>query len=183
MPPAVSQSLPLDLQPSTFERFELPNGRIVRVPKAMPTFAPWAGKPPGNTFGGKAIVAHSGRPAFAELAILWSLQAKGWDGVWIDSYRRAFRQGYWGAEPLPELPPAPHALLDRIYRRAGRRGGAWDVMAWRGERMLFAESKRASRDAVRATQVRFLAAALALGLPLGSFLVVEWRLASARAQT
>ena len=43
--------------------------------------------------------------------------------------------------------------------------------------MVFAESKRAGADSIRASQVRWVEAALSVGVPLESLLVVEWELA------
>jgi hypothetical protein len=56
------------------------------------------------------VLDFDGRMAFAELAILWSVEKSGWSGVWIDTYRKAFWCGYWGSAPLASLPPGPQAL-------------------------------------------------------------------------
>jgi hypothetical protein len=66
------------------------------------------------------------------------------------------------------------ALLGRIQKAAGCRDGAWDVFCWNGPEVLFAESKRAGRDAIRDTQVHFLDAALSVGFTVDQFLIVEW---------
>jgi hypothetical protein len=76
---------PRNLVPGASEPFRLEDGRVVEVPKVAPKFSTWTGPPPGDTFGGKASLDFNGRPAFAELAILWSFMESGWDGVWIDS--------------------------------------------------------------------------------------------------
>jgi hypothetical protein len=52
-----------------------------------------------------------------------------------------------------------------------------DVCAWKHDEVLFAESKRAKRDAVRANQLHWLEAALVAGYDPESFLLVEWTLA------
>jgi len=124
--------LPATLRPTATEDLILPSGRRVAVAKSTPTFVPWSGTVPADTHGGKPLVDFDGRPAFAELAILWSLIAAGWDGVWIDSYRNMLRRGYWDSPPLLALPQPYQDRLDRIIASAGRRGGAWDVFAWRG---------------------------------------------------
>ncbi|HWO89882.1 MAG TPA: hypothetical protein VNL98_12125 [Gemmatimonadales bacterium] len=105
--------------------------------------------------------------------VLWTLQAAGWQGVWIDSYRRCYRTGYWGSEPVT-LPAARLRLLEQLREAMGQRGGAWDVYCWRGSRVLFAELKRAGRDRIRLGQRRFLEAGLEQQLPLDAFLIVEW---------
>jgi len=164
------------LHPIGTHPFSLPSGPV-SVPKSAPSFKAWSRQPPADTYNGKPLIDYSGRLAFAELAILWTMMEQGWDGVWIDSYRKLFRTGYWDCEPVPSLPPRQAELLERIYEKAGFRSGAWDVFCWRGDEVMFLESKRAGKDHIRESQTRFLQAALEVGLFLESFLVVEWTLA------
>lgn len=56
----------------------------------------------------------------------------------------------------------------------GNFNGCWDVLAWKGDRIIFTESKRLKRDKIRDTQTRWLDAALRYGLKPENFLVVEW---------
>src|ERR1700682_60404 len=100
----------VDLHATGVEHLVLPSGIAVAVPKATPQFLAWGGQPPGDTYGGKQILDFKGRPAFAELAILWALCEQGWEGVWIDTYRRAFRTGFWGVAAV-EAPPERSGLL------------------------------------------------------------------------
>jgi hypothetical protein len=174
---------PALLVPTTTLPLVLPTAGPVEVSKAAPVFNPWTGPQPADTYNGKPILDYDGRPAFAELAILWALHAAGWDGVWIDTYRRVYRTGYWDSPVIRELPPEPTARLQRIHQAAGSRGGAWDVFCWRGAELLFAESKRMGRDSIRPSQVRWLEGALRIGLPLSDFLVVEWSIASSNDPT
>ncbi|HEY0997883.1 MAG TPA: hypothetical protein VGD77_17970 [Gemmatimonadaceae bacterium] len=147
----------------------------MEVPKATPTFRPWNGVLPGDTYGGKAVLDVEGEPAFAELVILKLLERAGWSGVWIDTYRNKYRRAYWGAEPIAALPPFPASALQAILsKRDAGRSGTWDILAWNESELLFAESKRAGHDAIRPSQATWLAAALDMGHPLESFLVVEW---------
>jgi hypothetical protein len=127
-------------------------------------------------YGGKELLDFEGRPAFAELVILWTLQSAGWSGAWVDTYRHRFRSGYWGDAPDVVLPNGPDALLETIYTRAGRRTGAFDVIVWQGDQMLFAESKRKGKDRIRDSQRRWLSAAIEVGVALDHLLVVEWDL-------
>jgi hypothetical protein len=168
---------PSSLQPASVERFRIGPGREIDVPKTNPRFRPWRGDRPEDTFGGKALLDHAGRLAFAELAILWTFQEAGWDGVWLDSYRRKFRIGYWDQAPLTAIPAAPTELLARISERT-KAGwdGRWDILCWKNGHVLFAESKRVGRDDIRESQRTWLAAALDLGLEPTNFLVVEWAL-------
>jgi hypothetical protein len=75
------------------QNVELPSGAIVAVPACFLTLRPWIGTPIGNTYGNKAVIESDGQPLFAELAVLQQLRLKGFDGVWVDSYRRTFRRG------------------------------------------------------------------------------------------
>lgn len=135
------------------------------VPKATPVLVPWRDQQLDDTYNGKQVLDFEGRPAFAEMAVLWSLNEAGWEGVWIDSYRGLYRHGYWNCEPIRQLPEAARILLNRIQLQLGSRFGAWGVFCWRGSEVLFAECKRARRDAIRETQVRWLEAALNTHFP------------------
>jgi hypothetical protein len=124
--------------------------------------------------GKKAVLDFNGRPAFAELAILWTLQHEGWQGVWVDSFRGAFRTDYWNSAPQKSLPEKPSALSEEIWSLAKIRSGVWDVFCWQDDKVLFAESKRGKRDRIRPCQRLFAESALNAGLPLDSLLFVEW---------
>jgi hypothetical protein len=173
---------PTLLTPTTTQLFRLASGEVA-VPKATPVFVAWPGQQPDDTYNGKQVLAFEGRPAFAELAVLWSLNALGWQGVWIDSYRGAYRTGYWDCPTLTKLPDGPAKLLERIRVATGSRFGAWDVFCWRDQELLMAECKRVRHDAIRGTQVRWLEAGLALGLSAGDFLIVEWSIAGEKWST
>lgn len=162
---------PDQLQPNGLERITLPTGVTIEVPKATPTFTAWAGPVPEDTYNGKAILQSHGRPAFAELVILRAFQDHGWDGVWIDTYRKKFRTGYWGVEPRRILPTGCPVVVPQLLETWS---GAWDVCCWRGNQVVFAESKRRGRDQIRDSQRRFLAKALEAGIPAERFLMVEW---------
>lgn len=164
------------VEPSTYEVLQLASGRQVSIPKSTPVFQSWHGEAPADTYGGKAVLDYLGEPVFAEIAILRSLERRGWTGVWIDTYRKKYRIGYWGVTPV-ELPPERSQLLNRIYSRTGTRSGAFDVFCWLGAKVLFAESKRKGRDSIRETQLIWLEAAFKEGLLPEDFLIVEWSLA------
>lgn len=168
--------LPDLLAPVRTERMDLPSGGEVGIAKTTPAFTLWTGPPPADTYfdNGKPVVCFNGEALFAELAILRALQADGWEGVWVDTFRNQHLDAMGQTADVP----AEHlALLDRIYQRAGNRSGCFDVYAWKEDRVLFAEAKRAQQDRIRSSQLRWLNAALDVGVPLGSFLVVEWSVA------
>jgi hypothetical protein len=168
---------PRNLVPSGFESSKLDDGRAVEIPKATPRFAIWTGPSSGGNYGGKAILDFNGRPAFAELAILWSFMEAGWDGVWLDNFGSRHLRGFWPT-PLPtELPAEQRALIERIESHAPGKAKPWDVFCWSPEGVLFAEAKRHGKDSIRPGQTAFLGAGFAAGLPSSSFLLVEWDLA------
>jgi hypothetical protein len=172
---------PGSFSPATFERLLLPSGRIVDVPKATSLFSVWTGEQPAQRYGKKPILDFEGRMAFAELAILWTLQRDGWNGVWVDPDRRQFRTDYWNAAPV-EIPQAPLMLLDCIAAAlGGKHRGTWDVFCWRDDEYLFAQSKWKNHDRLKPAQLEWLDAALAIDLPLSRFLIVEWSLQAQQA--
>jgi len=162
------------LKPTSYEPIMVLPGRVINVPKATPVFQPWSDHTIRDDYNGKQVLNVGGEPAFAELAILWAMCGAGWEGVWIDTYGRKYRTGYWAVAPISEFTPDRAPALDRIYARAGSRSGAWDVYCWNGLNVMFAESKRAGKDRIRASQRKWLAAAIEEGYPKESFLIVEW---------
>jgi hypothetical protein len=167
---------PILLSPTEVESIALSTGKLIRIPKVTPRFHRWTGVPPGDTYGGKVVLDYEGKPVFAELAILSILQADGWNGVWVDTYSRKYRVAYWGDSKGVVLPRDQEGFLETIHAHAGTRNGCWDVFCWKDGDRLLAESKHSGKDRIRESQIRWLAAALYLGVPLSSFLVVEWSL-------
>ena len=128
-----------------------------------------------DTYGGKPLLVLDGEPVFAELAILREFQRLGWEGVWVDTFRRVYRTGYWNDTGIVDLPPEREGSLIAIGNEAGTGLiGCWDVFCWKGEMTLFIEAKRRGRDRIRESQRRWLQAALGVGFSLKSFLIVEW---------
>lgn len=164
---------PPDLDPTATEELVLPSRRAVRLPKATPVFRRWPGEPPADAYGNKALIEVNGELVFAELAILRLFQADGWDGVWIDTYRRRMRIGI---DKAAELPAGKDTLLQAIYQAAQTKSGCFDVFCWKKDTVLFAESKRKQHDQIRQSQLVWLEAALSVGLSPDAFLLVEWTL-------
>jgi len=168
---------PKDLEPNSFETIRLFSGEEIRIPKTTLCFEKWSGETFADTYGNKVILDFNGEPVFAELAILRIFQSDHWSGVWVDTYRRKYRTDYWNNKKGIDLPTDKQLLLNNIYKRAGTVKGCWDVFCWKEDRIMFAESKRLSKDKIRETQIRWLEAALAYGLNNEtSFLLVEWSL-------
>jgi hypothetical protein len=51
-----------------------------------------------------------------------------------------------------------------------------DVVAWKGDRLVFLESKLHKNDRIQDTQPRWMMSSLESGLTLANFIVVEWHL-------
>lgn len=165
---------PDELTPRATEFLTLPSEREVELPKATPQFRMWTGLAPKDRYGGKPLLDFKGEMVFAELAILRLFERAGWQGRWVDGYRGKYRVGYWGDDTTKDLPPQQQAVLDAIRAKTGSRGGCFDVLCWRAGQTVFAEAKWKAHDRIRASQRRWLEAALGLGIPAGSFLIVEW---------
>jgi hypothetical protein len=160
--------------PESAEPITLPSGRAVELPKAKPLFHAWRGAVPNDCYGSKPLLDLRGEMVFAELAILRLFELAGWQGRWIDSYRRKYRVGYWGDDTAKDLPLEQKALLDSIRARSEVRGGCFDVFCWCLGKIMFAEAKWKAHDRIRHSQRRWLEAALDVGIPVASFLIVEW---------
>jgi hypothetical protein len=98
--------------------------------------------------------------------------AAGWEGVWVDTFGHRYLKEFWPTPTSVALPPDKAALLARIG--GARESRPWDVFCWKDGMVLFAEAKRHCHDWIRPSQTAFLFAAQAAGLPLSSFLIVEW---------
>lgn len=97
-------------------------------------------------------------------------------GVRTNSYRRKYRIGLPEvAEPI-ELPEKQRQLINSIRAKTGRHGGCWDVLAWKGDRILFLELKRSKKDRIQHTQDGWLSASLGSGLLHENFALIEWDL-------
>jgi hypothetical protein len=156
------------------EIFSLPSGEQISIQKYFLTFNRWTGKPIPDTYNGKAVIDWNGEPVFAELAVLRLFQSHGWNGVWVDSYRRKFRVGLPGVVDPVNLPPKQKQLIGSIRAKTGRQGGCWDVFVWQKDQSLFIELKRQKKDKVQESQTEWLKACLSLGLNSGNFAFVEW---------
>src|SRR5215213_763706 len=164
---------PEQLMPETVENLHLPSGLDVQIPKAAPVFRVWSGEFTGDTYGNKPLLDVDGVPMFAELAILRLFQKDGWNGVWVDSFGKKYRTS-WGEEGVVRLSGDKLQLLKAIHERAGSASGCFDVFCWKDDAVIFAESKRRSKDEIRQTQLIWLEAAMQTGLDASAFLIVEW---------
>jgi len=160
------------------EMFSLSSGNQVAMQKYFLTFDSWKGAPIPNTYNGKAVIDWNGEPIFAELAVLRLFQSHGWEGVWVDSYRRKYRVGLPDVVDSVGLPERQRGLIESIRAKTGRSGGCWDVLVWKGDTTLFLELKRQKKDNIQSTQIEWLAATIGLGLTADNFSLVEWDISS-----
>jgi hypothetical protein len=124
-----------------------PERWTVRFPRAEPLYL--GDGVLKRTYTAKPLVASFGQPLFGELAIVECLQRDGWTGVWVDTYHGA--ELFWRDMPQRssnvDLSAEPEAL--HVYRgivaEHGKRGGFFDVFAWRQTQLLFVELQRQRR--------------------------------------
>lgn len=166
----------LEKYPSLWETVSFLSGDKIQVRKYSMVFKEWRGDSVLNTYGNKAVIDWKGEPVFAELAVLRLFQESGWDGVWVDSYRRKFRIGIPSIVDPVQLPVDKKKLIDAIKTKAGASGGCWDVFIWKGIKILFVELKRQKKDRLQDSQYKWLKASIGVGLKPSNFAIIEWDL-------
>lgn len=134
----------------------------------------WTGIPIKDSYGNKPILNYKGEPVYAELYALKKFIEKGYDGVWVDTYRRRYRT------KLPEnqkeklkLPDFAANQLSKIWLN-GKLSGTWDLFLWKDKQFKFVELKRKGKDKIRQSQIDFLERALKIGFMVEDFEVFEW---------
>src|SRR4051812_23341596 len=95
-----------DLKLETCAKFSMPIAQL----NVMLT--PWLEQAPTDSYGRKPFLNFDDQPMFAELAVLGSCKRAGGEGVWVDSYRRKYRQS-WPGEGI-SLDPSRLPLLQAI---------------------------------------------------------------------
>lgn len=138
------------------------------------TFKRWTGNPITDTYGGKAVLAFKDKPLYAELVALEMYKESGYDGVWVDTYRRKYRIGLPENSESVKLPVDINEKLQAIIEHNKTSNGIWDLLLWNGEGLKFVELKRKRKDAIRASQIKFLESAIAVGFSLNQFEILEW---------
>ena len=176
------------LRPTSTEEL-LVNKQALHIPKLELRLRRWTGTPILHTFGNKPLIDFSGRPLFAELCIYELLHLSGWQARWVETFGapalRPSHFTHWKDAALREQQHdsiTDQPITDLLRRIAEANGnsyaGCWDVVGWQGTTILFAELKRYKKDRIRATQPRWLEAALTAGLQPENFLLVEWGFAA-----
>lgn len=177
-------NLPVTFPDTTTESFVI-NDLSLEIPKCTLQFEAWKGVPVRESFGGKAVLQMGGRPMFAELVILQHFSEAGWEARWVETYGRGNKEpiclSAWADDIYKNQvhdPIADESILNTLKGIAKLNGnkyaGCWDILAWKGKDLVFAESKRRKKDRLRPSQNSWLAAGLEYGLSVNNFLVVEW---------
>ena len=149
----------------------------VRFPPAEPSKLPESVLK--KTYTTKPLVEPYEKPVFGELAILKSLDKDGWSGVWVDTYHGS--ELFWRDMPhqssAVDLSDNPKILdtYRRIVSEHGKRGGFFDVLAWRDSELLFIEYKGAG-DRPNSNEASWIAAALRTGIDSSQLLFAEYKL-------
>lgn len=160
---------------------------VHEIPLCRPSFMASATLTDTHTFGGKQLLDVDGKPQFAEVAILRAFENADWEGRWVETYGHMHNAALW-REWKPGGPSAQghvpietawvhERLLAIVAANGGSYSGCWDVLAWKDDRLVFAEAKLSKKDRIRGTQLQWLEAALKCGFGVEDFLVVEWSLA------
>ena len=172
--------------PTDKEIFNIENTQI-EIPKCVIQFERWNGEKVKETFGGKPIVCLQGKAMFAELAIMKTFILEGWEARWIETYGKSKAQPIhlsdWKDDKYKNQIANPILNKDIIEVLSGiakynndSNSGCWDVIGWKNDKIIFAESKRTKKDKIRSTQINWLSAGLKFGLRANNFLVVQWEM-------
>lgn len=138
-------------------------------------FELWQGKPIENSYGGKTILNYNNQPLFAELVALQLFIEQGFNGVWVDTFKKKYRIGLpENTEPI-FLPTEIQNHLDVLLKINGSSKGVWDLLLWKNDKIKFVELKRIKKDKIRTTQIDFLKACLLSGLKTDQFEILEWQ--------
>ena len=155
----------------------LPSDATICVPSWTVQFPP--AHPPKlpsdvlkKTYTSKPLVDVDGEHVFGELAIVLLLAKDGWTALWADTFHG---RKFWSGMPHktePVFPPSPvKSLYDRIAARKGGPSGCFDVVAWRGERIIWVEYK-GPNDRPNQNESHWLEAALGAGVVETDLLLV-----------
>lgn len=154
----------------------LPSGTTARIPAWKVRFnsASPDRLPEGvlsKTYTSKPLVIVGDEALFGELEVVRLLERDGWSAVWADTFHGKF----WGSMPHQaapvRLPKYPNEVYERVARGKGGPGGCFDVVAWKGEDVLFVEYKGPG-DRPNKNEPQWIEAALGAGVRESDLLFV-----------
>ena len=123
----------------------------------------------GKTYLTKPVVLDSEKNGvWAELALLLIYKKEGYNGIWLDTFHKRF----WSSrEKLKEFDSLPQKIRNIL---GSKRGGLWDLIVWKGDKIKFIESKHLLKDKIRTNQIKFMNSLLKMGFDKEDFIVAEW---------
>jgi hypothetical protein len=122
------------------------------------------------------VLSPAGERSCAEAEIVRLLRDGGWHAGWVQDYGRGVVPTEWRWALLDEnaLPADIARRHQRIRERMGRRGGCWDVLAWKDDAMWYLEAKGPG-DGLHHNQFAWWVAASDVDPSIG-LAVVDWRM-------
>ena len=150
------------------------SGKTVRVPTVLRTERHATGGYPRNfgTVPNKPAIRFGREIMYPEIVLVRLLEDRGWVAAWRKNWQG---KAFWRAIGEDVAVPGPvRVVVDQLAAAVGGKGGAWDVIAWKGNQLLFVESKKHQKDKLRPTQLAWLEQALAAGMRMESFAIVEY---------
>jgi hypothetical protein len=124
-----------------------------------------------RTVPNKTAVDWQGAALYPEFAIVRRLESAGWGAAWRKNWHG---EAFWRAiSETMDVPPRVLAVFERVADVAG--AGAWDILAWKDDQIVFIESKQYGSDKLTPNQLRWLEVALDQGASIDSFAVFEYR--------
>lgn len=147
----------------------LPSGRPLSIASWTVHFPPSTPDrlAPGllpRSYTTKPLVEVDGENMFGELAVATWLAKDQWLALWVDTFhgRKFWRAMPHRSEPVIP-PPNVQNLYDRIADRNGSPAGCFDVVAWRGDRIVWLEYK-GQKDKPNPNELCWLDAAIGAGV-------------------
>ena len=138
-------------------------------------FEVWKGNSIEDNYGGKTVLVYNNKPLFAELVALQIFIEQGFQGVWVDTFKKKYRTGLpENSDPI-QLPTEINEILTEILEINGSSKGVWDLLLWKNGQLKFVELKRTKKDKIRTTQINFLKSCLSYGLKTDQFEILEWQ--------
>jgi hypothetical protein len=178
-----SYGLPPELVPQEPQAFTLDKRRSVEIHCFAVGFH--ASQRPLNLglnerYAVRTQVELGGHAMFPELALLALFQREGWKGVWADTQSRKYYTSMPHRSKGVTLDPFVSHALARISTACGAQL-SWDLLLWHEKLLLTALVRGPGEKArLKTSQAAWLEAALRSGFSMNQFMLIEWRVETAR---